>query len=89
MSDLEQQKLRPRWVRLAVPTGRTRREVVIGTGYVVLQLAICLFVGGILSNSTALLGQVGMVALLFSVCLSAGLLAWIWLAIRWVDRNDK
>jgi len=89
MSDLEPQKSRPRWVRFAVPAGRKRREVFVGTGYVVLQTGICLFVGFILSDSTSLLGRVGLVALLVSVCLSIGLLAWIGFAIRWVDRNGE
>jgi hypothetical protein len=87
MSGEEQSKLRPRWVRFAAPAKSTRREATGGMMSTAILLAMCLLF--MVGRSDSLLGQVGLVVGMASVCLLLGLLVWTWLAIRWVDRNDK
>jgi hypothetical protein len=87
MSDVEQSKPRPRWVRFAAPAGWTRRQAFGGMISNAIWMGICLFF--VVGRSDSILGQVGLVVGLACVCLLLGLLVWTWLAIRWVDRNDE
>ena len=87
MSDVEQSKPRPRWVRFAVSAKGTRRVAIASMiGYPIWMGLILFFMAG---SSDSPLGQVGFVVMLICICLLLGLMVLTWLAIRWVDRNDK
>jgi hypothetical protein len=81
-----QQSQLPWWVRFVVPAGGKRREAFSRHYYIIFQIGLALYILCI-SDHTTLLGRIGFVLLLISLCVSVALIVWIWVAIRWMDRR--
>jgi peptidoglycan/LPS O-acetylase OafA/YrhL len=81
--------VRPLWVRAAARKGTMRRTVRLQILSMVLMAAVGLAVAGIEAGSDSLLGRLAFPLGLTSGCIAACAALWSWLALRWVDRNDK
>jgi hypothetical protein len=79
--------LRPLWVRIVVGARASRRGTIIQ----VLMLAFLACTGfticAIESGRNARLGHISCVIGLVGMGISLVLMAWAWLAVRWIDRH--
>jgi hypothetical protein len=75
-------------VRWAAPAGRNRKETIAAnTAVIVPQACLNLFLAFGVADSTTLLGRIGFVVLWVALCVQVATMVWVWLAIRWKDRN--
>lgn len=79
---------RPWWVRQAVPARMPRRAAIV-RNYCTLLCGVVLFVIEVNKDRNGLLSALGLVAQSFALFIWVAITLWIWLAVRWLDRNDK
>jgi hypothetical protein len=89
MADVERRDHRPLWVRVAARAGTKRQTVLVQIGLCVLLAGIGLLGAAIESGSNSFLGSLTLPGGLAVASLGAGAALWLWLAVRWVDRNSK
>ena len=88
MSDTPTQP-RPWWVRLSVGRTSTRRAAFSQLTILGLNLSILLAITGIESTSESLFGRIAFAIGLVGMVVNVILALWVWLAVRWVDRNGQ
>ena len=82
-------KSRPTWVRLAVGRVSTRKATLTQLAIVGSNLAIFLCITAVAWGSESLLGKIAFALGLAGTALVLIRILWVWLAIRWVDRNGQ
>lgn len=80
---------RPWWVQLAVGRTSTRRAAFSQLAILSLNLSILLLITGMESVSESLFGRIAFAVGLAGTVLNLILAIWVWLAVRWVDRNGQ
>jgi len=76
-------------VQLAVGRTLERRRVQTIWMFLALTFAILLAMTGLEWGSESVLGKVAFVLGLIGMALQGVAALWVWLAIRWVDRNGR
>jgi hypothetical protein len=80
---------RPWWVRLAVRRISTRRAAFSQLAILALIFCILFVFAGAESASESLFGRIAFGVDLVGMVLIVILALWMWLAVRWMDRNSQ
>jgi hypothetical protein len=88
MSETPSQPL-PGWVRLAVGRSSARQRAQTHLKFLVLNFLMFLAMTGLEWGSESVLGKVAVTLGLIGMVCQAVALFWVWLDIRWVDRNGQ
>lgn len=82
-------QLRPRWVRYALGRISTRKSALSQCTVLGLNLALLGCITTPLSETDTVFGKIGFGVALAGIVVNLVLILWVWLAVRWVDRNGQ
>ena len=80
---------RPSWVWLAIGRASTRRAALSHLTILGLNLSLFLGITGVESASQTVLGKIALALGLAGTVFGVISMLWVWLAVRWVDRNGQ
>jgi phage-related holin len=80
---------RPSWVRFAVGRSSARSAAFSQIAFLLLNLVFFVVIAVTESASESQLGKIAFAIGLAGIALNVILAFWVWLAVRWVDRNGQ